>query len=81
MELLADEQERSVAGGTRRNRLHAEQFASFGADVPQARRWLVCDAMTSGGLLAALPEQAASKLPGAVIGRLRDGPPGAISVS
>ena len=57
LELLADPDERRVAGGTRRNRAHAEQFASFADGVPEARRWLVCDAMTSGGLLAAVPTQ------------------------
>ncbi|MDQ6744797.1 MAG: selenide, water dikinase SelD, partial [Actinomycetota bacterium] len=51
-ELLADPGERALAGGTRRNRAQAESFATFAADVPEALRWLVCDAMTSGGLLA-----------------------------
>jgi selenide,water dikinase len=69
-----------VAGGTRRNRAHAEEFSAFAATVPEARRWLVCDAMTSGGLLAAVPENEADGLPGAVIGRLTDGPAGTISV-
>src|SRR5881392_70677 len=53
VELLGDEQ--AVAGGTRRNRSYAETFATFGDGVDGARRWLVCDAMTSGGLLAAVP--------------------------
>ena len=80
LRLLSDDEERAVAGGTRRNRTHAEQFATFADGVPEARRWLVCDAMTSGGLLAALPTERASELPGAVIGRLVEGPPGTISV-
>jgi hypothetical protein len=37
--------------------------------------------MTSGGLLAALPPERASEMPGAVIGRLVDGPAGEIGVS
>jgi selenide, water dikinase len=78
--LLADPLERAVAGGTRRNRAHAERFASFAPGVSRARRWLVCDAMTSGGLLAALAPERAAELPGAVIGRLREGTPGAIAV-
>src|SRR5207245_4616176 len=46
--LLADPEEGAVAGGTRRNRAHAEsEFARFEDALPQARRWLVCDAMTS----------------------------------
>ncbi len=78
--LLADPDERAVAGGTRRNRAYAEEFSSFAAEVPSARRWLVCDAMTSGGLLAAVPEESAGLIPGAQIGRLVDGPAGAIRV-
>jgi selenide,water dikinase len=80
LELLDADDERAVAGGTRRNRAHAEEFSAFAATVPEARRWLVCDAMTSGGLLAAVPENEADGLPGAVIGRLTDGPAGTISV-
>jgi selenide,water dikinase len=80
LELLADPGERAVAGGTRRNRAHAEDFASYAGEVPEARRWLVCDAMTSGGLLAAVPPATAASIPGAVIGRLLDGPPGTIRV-
>jgi selenide,water dikinase len=80
IELLADDEERAVAGGTRRNRAHAEEFAQFAADVPEARRWLVCDAMTSGGLLAAVPAGGTASVPGAVIGRLFEGPPETISV-
>jgi selenide,water dikinase len=80
LELLADPSERAIAGGTRRNRAHAEKFATFGADVPEANRWLVCDAMTSGGLLAAVPNSAVAGVPGVVIGRLLDGPAGGIMV-
>ncbi len=78
--LLADPEGRAIAGGTRRNRRHAEGFATFTGSVPEERRWLVCDAMTSGGLLAAVPAGRAGELPGTVIGRLTDGPPGTISV-
>ncbi len=80
MALLEDEGERVVAGGTRRNRAYAELFATFADGVPEPRRWLVSDAMTSGGLLAALPEQDAGALPGVVIGRLIEGPAGTIRV-
>jgi selenide, water dikinase len=81
LELLADPDEAAVAGGTRRNRAHAEEFAAFADGVPEALRWLACDAMTSGGLLAAVAPERASELPGAVIGRLVEGVPGAIRVS
>ncbi len=80
MELLADPDERAIAGGTRRNRADAEKFTTFASEVPEARRWLVSDAMTSGGLLAAVPESRAAGLPGAVIGRLLEGPAGELRV-
>ncbi len=80
IELLGDAEDRAVAGGTRRNRAHAEQFTSFKAGVSEPRRWLLCDAMTSGGLLAAVAPERAGALPGPVIGHLTDGPPGAIAV-
>jgi selenide, water dikinase len=78
--LLADPSAGAVAGGTRRNRAHAEEFSRFAASVPEAQRWLVCDAMTSGGLLAAVAPERAPEIPGSVIGRLLDGPAGTISV-
>ena len=81
LELLSDPAETAVAGGTRRNRAHAEEFATYAAAVTEAQRWLINDAMTSGGLLAAVPSrEGAESLPGTVIGRLTDGPAGAISV-
>jgi selenide,water dikinase len=78
IELLADPDGRAVAGGTRRNREHAERFTTFSSGVPEARRWLACDAMTSGGLLAAVPEARAAAVPGTVIGGLHEGPAGEI---
>jgi selenide,water dikinase len=72
LELLTGEA--AIAGGTRRNRAHAETFTTF-AGSPE-RRWLVCDAMTSGGLLAAVP----GEMPGRRIGRLVEGEPGSISL-
>ncbi|HEY2160843.1 MAG TPA: selenide, water dikinase SelD [Solirubrobacteraceae bacterium] len=80
IELLSDGEESSISGGTRRNRAYAEEFTTFAEGVPEARRWLVCDPMTSGGLLAALPRERAVRVPGAVIGRLVEGPAGAIEV-
>jgi selenide,water dikinase len=75
LELLADD--RAVAGGSRRNRAYAEGFTTFADDVPEPRRRLACDAMTSGGLLAAVPGPMDL---GVEIGRLVDGPAGTISV-
>jgi selenide,water dikinase len=77
LELLAGD-EPPVAGGTRRNRAWVEPHVSWGEDVPEHLRWLVCDAMTSGGLLVAAPE--GSGAPGVRIGRLAAGEPGRISV-
>jgi selenide,water dikinase len=80
LELLGDRSETAVAGGTRRNRAHAEEFSSFADSVPEAARWLVCDAMTSGGLLAAVDPARAAEIPGVLIGRLVAGEAGTISV-
>jgi selenide,water dikinase len=78
LELLADD--RALAGGSRNNRRYAEEFASFEDGVDEVHRRLVCDAMTSGGLLIALDPARAADVPGAVIGRLVEGPAGTISV-
>ena len=68
----------AIAGGTRRNREHAETFTTFAYGVPEERRWLLCDAMTSGGLLAATPNAMDE---GWVVGRLVAGEPGTITVA
>ena len=78
LELLSDE--RALAGGTRRNREHAETYTSFAPGVSEVRRWLVCDAMTSGGLLIAASADRASELPGVIIGRLVEGRAGEVMV-
>jgi selenide, water dikinase len=67
----------AVAGGSRRNLAYAEEFTAFAAGVPAARRRLLADAMTSGGLLAAVPGGMAA---GVEVGRLVEGPAGTISV-
>jgi selenide, water dikinase len=67
-----------IAGGTRRNREWVEPWVDWADDVAEDRRWLLCDAMTSGGLLvAARPGTGA---PGAPIGRVVQGEPGRIAV-
>jgi selenide, water dikinase len=76
LSLLADDS--VVSGGSRRNRADAESFTSWGDDVPEPLRRLACDAMTSGGLLAAVPEGAA--IDGWVVGRLVAGATGSIRV-
>jgi selenide,water dikinase len=75
LELLASA-EPPIAGGTRRNRDWVEPHVRWGDDVPEELRWLLCDAMTSGGLLVAAPEAAA----GTRIGRLVEGEAGTIEV-
>jgi selenide,water dikinase len=69
-----------LSGGGRRNRSHAETFTSFAAGVGEARRRLLCDPTTSGGLLVSLPAPRAAELDGSVIGRMTEGKPGAVSV-
>jgi selenide,water dikinase len=76
--LLTDE--RALAGGSRRNRADAEGFTTWAAGVAEPHRRLACDAMTSGGLLAAVAPDRAAEIDGWVVGRLVDGPAGSISV-
>jgi selenide, water dikinase len=75
------EDERTLAGGSRRNRADAERFTTWANAVPDPRRRLACDAMTSGGLLAAVPPEHASELDGWIVGRLTAGAAGEISVT
>lgn len=51
-----------VPGGSRRNRDSVEPFTSWAESVPEAVRILLCDAQTSGGLLAAVASEDASEL-------------------
>jgi selenide, water dikinase len=76
--LEADE---GLSGGTRRNRAYAEPFTHWGRGVREWRRWLACDATTSGGLLVAVSEERAADIPGWTIGRLFAGEPGEITLT
>jgi selenide,water dikinase len=67
-----------IAGGTRRNREWVEEWLDWRDTVPEHLRWLLCDAMTSGGLLVAAPR--GSEPAGVRIGVLSDGPPGRLTV-
>ncbi len=78
LELLEDEA--AVSGGAQRNSEWAAGFLEFDADVSEARRRLVTDPMTSGGLLAAVPAQRADEVGGWTVGRLVEGEPGSIRV-
>jgi selenide,water dikinase len=78
LELLAGD--RALAGGSKRNRADAEGFTTWADGVPEPRRRLACDAMTSGGLLVALPPERAGEVDGALVGRLATGPAGTVRV-
>jgi selenide, water dikinase len=78
LDLLAGP-EPPIAGGSRRNRDWVEPSVSWADSVPEERRWLLCDAMTSGGLLVAAPP--GSPAPGDRIGRLVEGEAGRLVVS
>lgn len=51
------EEEECVPGGTKENLRTAEADVDFGPDVPEAMKYLLADAQTSGGLLCCVPEQ------------------------
>jgi selenide, water dikinase len=76
---LLRSREPPIAGGTRRNRDWVAPVVEWSDAVPEERRWLLCDAMTSGGLLVAAPPRAPA--PGTRIGRLGGGEPGRIYVT
>ena len=73
--------ERALAGGSRRNRADADTFTTWSPTVAEARRRLVCDAMTSGGLLAAVAPDRRPEIDGWPVGRLLPGPAGTINVT
>jgi selenide, water dikinase len=77
LELLAAD-EPPIAGGTRRNRDWVEPVVAWDDDVSEPYRWLLCDAMTSGGLLVAAADGSGEL--GTPIGRVVDGEPGEITV-
>ncbi len=71
-------------GGTDRNRRWVEEIVTWADSIEEARRVLLCDAQTSGGLLACLPEEeaelAADELreagyAAAVVGSIEEGEP------
>jgi selenide,water dikinase len=76
---LLESSEPPIAGGSRRNREWVEPWVDWDPAVPEARRWLLCDAMTSGGLLVAA--RPGSGAPGERIGRVVQGEPGRIAVT
>jgi selenide, water dikinase len=75
------ESEIGLSGGTVRNAVWAQSFATFDPSVRPWQRCLLTDATTSGGLLLAVDPSQAPSLPGPVIGHLRKGQAGTIHVS
>ena len=75
---LLRSKEPPIAGGSRRNREWVEPWVDWADGVREDRRWLLCDAMTSGGLLIAA--KPATGAPGAPIGRIVEGEAGRIAV-
>ena len=51
----------ALAGGSRRNREWLAPHVRFADAVPEPERALLCDAMTSGGLLVATPAERARR--------------------
>jgi selenide, water dikinase len=70
-----------VSGGLERNRADADAFTVFGAGVDESLRRLLCDPVTSGGLLVAVDSERAHEIPGVVTGSMVEGEAGAILVS
>lgn len=52
----------AVPGGTKNNFAHLEGSVSFDARLDQVSQWMLCDAVTSGGLLIAVDSNAAEAL-------------------
>lgn len=78
-----------VPGGTKNNFAHVQADVSFPEDMDQIDRWILCDAVTSGGLLISVADRHAEPLVGemrkagveaAVIGEVTDAGSGRILV-
>lgn len=77
---------RAIPGGLVANRKWVQERVKGWEDLPEPLALLLCDPQTSGGLLAAVPEdvaaEVAARLPGAaVVGRVSAGPPGCIRLT
>ncbi len=77
-------------GGTRANRKFLADWVSYDEALSEADQLLLCDAQTSGGLLAAVPQESApavlaalqqAGVPGQLIGRITRPGTGRITVS
>jgi selenide, water dikinase len=78
-------------GGTRANRQFLADWVQYAPEITENEQLLLCDAQTSGGLLAAIPESAAEAVVGAfsqagtlaaaIIGRIEAAGDGRINVT
>ncbi len=77
-------------GGTRANRKFLADWVEYAANITENMQLLLCDAQTSGGLLAAVPESIApiildelkqSGVTGAIVGKMEEAGKGTIRVS
>ena len=83
-------QQKAIPGGSQANRRHLEDKVDFAPDVTEELRIVLCDAITSGGLLLAVPEERVDLLishlnvvkapAAAIIGRVKNGESGRIAV-
>lgn len=83
-------QQKAIPGGSQANRRHLEDKVDFAPDVTEELRVVLCDAITSGGLLLAVPEERVDLLisqlnvvkapAAAIIGRVKNGESGRIAV-
>jgi selenide, water dikinase len=74
-----------VSGGTKSNLAHVQPKVRFPSGLPQHIQWVLADAQTNGGLLAAVPSRSAAQalkaleragVSGALIGEVLPGRPG-----
>jgi selenide,water dikinase len=80
----------AIPGGTKNNMDFVSQVVTWGKDVPELMKIMLCDAQTSGGLLVSLPEAHAGRfiqklwqehqINGVKIGRILEGKKPGISV-
>ncbi|MDY0410335.1 selenide, water dikinase SelD [Virgibacillus soli] len=52
----------AIPGGTKNNFNHVANDVTFPQDMDEIDKWILCDAVTSGGLLIAVPENEADAL-------------------
>jgi len=74
-----------VPGGTKSNMEFVQHSVQFAQELPEAKRWVLADAQTNGGLLAAIPAAqsrkaisalARARVEAAIIGEVFAGPAG-----